>query len=282
MTRMCTSFPVDLLDHLPIGSGAPAGPRRAASVAALACRSVTARPERLSSVARRYNEEWARLAAVAVPAAWGALDAFRWCATLAEVHSRVGGDRNRVPDGADQALAVLVGLAASDALAARVVLQRLLAPLVAVAHRRRGPGRPAAEVFDDLIGQAWIEVRTYPLARRPRKVAANLVRDAEYQLFTRPQRLRSSGEVPTVLAEQDADATDAVGRCPSCVGPAAEALALLDGAEARGVSHDDVELLRRLHLDGVRAEELATALNVTARTVRNRRAAAYAALARVA
>ena len=233
-------------------------------------------------MARRYNAEWAGLAALAVPEAWGAVDAFAACVTLADVHAQVGGDRDLVPDGADQALAALVGLAQCDTVAARVVLQRLLAPLVAIAHRRCGPGRPAAELFDELVAQAWIVARTYPLARRPCKVAANLVRDTEYQLLTRPQRLRSSGEVPTALTDDAAGTSDAAGRSETSVGPAAEAVALLGGAEARGVSHDEVELLRRLHLDGLRAEDVAVTLRVTARTVRNRRAAAYAALARAA
>ena len=66
----------------------------------------------------------------------------------------------------DDVLRELVRLAAADHLAARVVLQRLLPGISALARRRSGPGRPHREVLDEVVASAWTVIRTYPVDRR--------------------------------------------------------------------------------------------------------------------
>jgi DNA-binding NarL/FixJ family response regulator len=46
------------------------------------------------------------------------------------------------------------------------------------------------EALTDTVAQAWIQIRTYPINKRPIKIASNLVRDSEYFAFVRDSRLK--------------------------------------------------------------------------------------------
>ncbi|MFZ9108971.1 MAG: hypothetical protein ACO21F_03660 [Ilumatobacteraceae bacterium] len=96
-----------------------------------------------------------------------------------------------VDPSADAVLGRLVERAATDELAARIVLQRVIPPILSIARRR---GRTRGIGYNDALGMAlshaWEVIRTYPMARRPRKVAVNIVRDIEYFAFVRSERRR--------------------------------------------------------------------------------------------
>ena len=156
----------------------------------------------------------------------------------------------------------LADLARTDDLAARIVLHRILPALMSIA-RRRGrihPHGPYA-AMEELLTTAWSVIRTYPSDRRPRKVAANLVRDCEYHAFVRPQRLRRAEEIPVEDMRIIADT-------PTDPEPADELDEVLDDALAAGVSERDIDLLRAL-ASGTSSAELAEILGVSPRTVRN-------------
>jgi hypothetical protein len=196
------------------------------------------------------------------------------------VLARVGGDRSVPVIDADAALGLVVRLAADDELAARVVLQRILPGLVTVARRRaHATSNATVTVLVELVAQAWIGIRTYPSQRRPVKVAANLIRDAEYHVYTRPARLRSASERPVQLADDELGTVDAAGRHGDQLTAADELRATLAGARVQGVPVADIDLLGRLVLDGVTPEQLGVELAVTSRTIRARRRAAIAAIA---
>ena len=231
-----------------------------------------------SPLAAGFLAEWERLRASASVhhrvAAWelpgGPVEVSERRA-LDDVLARTGFLAERCEDGGDQALLALVRLAAHDDLAARVVLQRILPALVAVA-RRRGPiaGGPQA-AFEELVATAWIAIRTYPVERRPRKVAANLVRDAEYGAFVRPQRLRSADErvgLPAHALQTEA-ALDGgpVGRRPD---PGTEVAELLATADPARFDEQDRAFVQAF-LEGADTVGLATRFAVSERTVRNRR-----------
>jgi hypothetical protein len=240
-------------------------------------------PRRLAACTRHYNADWERVRSRAAPARWTAHQSLAGCRALDDVLACIGGDRSVPMAQADAALGLVVRLAADDELAARVVLQRILPGLVAVARRRaRWSSAPTVTVLVDLVAQAWIGIRTYPSHRRPTKVAANLVRDAEYHLYTRPARLRSAGEEPSGRIADDRLTVDAAGRRDGELAPADEVRVTLAGARVCGVAAADVELLGRLVLDGVSPEQLGSELAVTSRTIRSRRRAAVAAVAAVA
>ena len=112
-------------------------------------------------------------------------------ANLDEVLIRAGFGLEATDSIGDQYLFKLVIRAANDELATRIVLQRLLPPLISIAARR---GKLARGGFDealtDTVAQAWIQIRTYPINKRPIKIASNLVRDSEYFAFVRDSRLK--------------------------------------------------------------------------------------------
>jgi RNA polymerase sigma factor (sigma-70 family) len=164
------------------------------------------------------------------------------------------------PDN-EAAMRRLVLRAADDELAARVVVQRILPGLLAVVRRR--PGRPE-DVLDELIGAAWIAIRTFNPRRQARCVAAALIADADYRAFRLAWRRASNGERPTDQIPERPDERDAET-------PQELVASLFEQAIAAGVPAADLDLMRRL-IDETSTEELARALNVTARTVRNRRA----------
>jgi DNA-directed RNA polymerase specialized sigma24 family protein len=150
------------------------------------------------------------------------------------------------------------------------VLQRLLPGLLAMVRRRGDAG-----AFEELIGAAWLAIRSYRTDRRPERIAANLVHDAAYATFTAPRRRRSASEVaidPRWLDESPAEVV---------VGPFEELVALLAEARADGLPDEDLELVGRLVRAGS-PSALAAECQVTARTVRNRRDRATARLRQVA
>ena len=132
-----------------------------------------ARKVATSSVRRGFhivdalNDEWDRLAPDRGTAAlWaGRYGVLAACVDLDDVLLAI----NREPDAALGAL--LTEVANNDRIAARTVLQAMLGKLVRMAcldeHGR----------VDDYVGAMWLRICDYPLARRPRKIAANLVLD---------------------------------------------------------------------------------------------------------
>ena len=175
----------------------------------------------------------------------------------------------RVDDSdADHMFLCLVRLAAHDELAARVALHRVLPAIMAVA-KRRGRIHPqgAHAAMSELLTTAWEVIRTYPCERRPKKIAANIVRDIEYFTYVRESRLK---RVTEVCVESD----HSFGASPDDEPTAAEELCeVLADAAAAGLDPNDLSLLRR-YAAGESTQTIAESLGLSPRTVRNRRRAA--------
>jgi hypothetical protein len=168
-------------------------------------------------------------------------------------------------DVADAALANTVARARTDTAAARIVLRRILPGLVAVAGRRcRISNLPAQDVLHEVVATAWIAIRSYPIERRPRRIASNLVRDAEYLMFVRADRLRH-------IDETDFDGVGETDSSTVPQSPGAEVIALLADGRRAGVDAEGLNLLGRLALTDVSVGDLATELSCTPRTILNRR-----------
>jgi DNA-directed RNA polymerase specialized sigma24 family protein len=162
----------------------------------------------------------------------------------------------------EAAMRGLVLRAADDELAARIAIQRILPGLLAVVRRR---GAANDEGFDELLGAAWIGVRTFNPARRSGCVAAALIADADYRAFRSRWRRRCAAERPTGV-------TPDLPHPETAETPAQVLAGLLARAAEAGIPADELELIRRATADGASTEQLARELNVTPRTVRNRRA----------
>jgi hypothetical protein len=244
------------------------------------------RPAAQELLTAAWDRDWQRLrhdpAAQRRLLAWSAAEPL--CGEfhdLAELLDATG--RGRSEDEADATLAAVLRLARADDLAARLTLQRLLPGLVAIAARRAASGRwQVRPLFDELVAAAWLVLRTFPYERRGRRIAANLLRDVEYQVCVRPFRLRSSSEVPIaseiddVLDDRTAGLdgrSDERGRHPG-----EELTELLTNASLVGLDPADLELLRALYLDSEPVSSVAERLSVSPRTVLNRRRAATARL----
>lgn len=190
------------------------------------------------------------------------------------------------PVRADRTLAGLVAAARHDPLAARVVLQRLLPGLIALARRRAAwAGLPGGPVLDELVAETWIVIREFPVERRPVHVAGNLLREVEYRAFTRPARLRrhaaltGDGVAPRCSAAPYGEMIDAATeeaqeqrhRRFAAEHPFAELVEVLRAAVESGASDDDVQFLGAL-ASGMTTDEVAARRRVSGRAERYRRA----------
>lgn len=192
---------------------------------------------------------------------------------LDEALALAGFGRDNRDSEADRYLFLLVTRAATDDLAARIVLQRLLPPLVSVA-RRRGKITVGGfdEAFTETIAQAWLLIRTYPVDRRPARVASNLVRDTEYHAFVRPTRYRR-------FNVQLCDSVE-LAEFPSATSTDESIDVLLDllqGPVRARLSPRSLDLLDEL-VAGATVEEIAKRHGVRVRTVRTWRRAAISEL----
>jgi hypothetical protein len=138
-------------------------------------------------------------------------------------------------------------------------------------------------MFDDLVANAWLRIRTFPIDRRPAKIAVNVLRDAEYVTCVRPRRLRSAGEVPSgVGTEERRAAPSGLDGTPlDRHSTAVELAGVISLGAAAGVCRRDLAMLAAGSLAGWALTDVATHFAVTTRTVRNRRNRTAAALAAV-
>lgn len=231
------------------------------------------RTNRHALLSARLDREWRSLRrdpiAVARAARWRVTD--ERFGDLDQLLALAGYRTTHTP-ARNEVLLRLVALARRDDLAARIVLQRILPGLLAVVRRRRRTGEGP---FEELLGAAWLAIRSCHPERGYEQVAAHLVRDAAYRAFTAPTRRLSSTEIsvdPHTLDE--APAVRHVGACE-------ELATLLEDARACGLDDRDLELMRDLVVVGSPGR-LAALRKVTPRTVRNHRDRVAARLLRVA
>jgi hypothetical protein len=176
-----------------------------------------------------------------------------------------GTDRAR----ADALLVALVRRARVDALAARAVLQALRPGLIRLAQRVGALGDPDATA--ELITLALERIRSYPLERRPRHVAANVLLDvlnARVGRRARRVRLERRLEVPTDpdrLVRHPAEAEEPPD-------PRPDPEELISAALATGkVRPVDVDVVRDMVVARTPLEVAARAAGVTANAIRGRR-----------
>lgn len=210
----------------------------------------------------RLHLEWARLRtrpdALRRATSWGLLD--RPIDDLDAILATVGFETPGTA-ATDRALRRLVAIAANDELAGRVIVQRLLPGLLSAVRKRRHLGL-GADAFDELIGAAWIAIATFNQDRNPSSIAAALIADADFHAFRAKHRRRSADERPTDLIDERPtnEATHASD----------ELRELFELALDSGVPKRDIELLRQL-LAARHTIDVAAALELTPRTIRNRR-----------
>lgn len=193
----------------------------------------------------------------------------------------------------------LLAVAATDDLAARILLQRMLPGLVALARRaghrpgsgrgdergnERGTGRTGSEsgdqvgVIDDLLAAAWTAIRGWNPTRSSRVYVAALLSDAWYVAVRRPLRRRRLAE-----GSFDPQWIDERLAAPSArPAPFSELIELLGAAQAAGVldAHELAAIAASINPADPGAPD--GSRQVGARMMRYRRAAAIAKVRRFA
>lgn len=231
------------------------------------------RRRQLLPLATELWYEWGRLAVepenVRRANSWGLPGAP--VADLDDVLERTGFEKDREDDACDAYLSKVAAIAKTDPLATRTIVQRILPGLMAVALRRGRIVRDGAPgAFDELLASAWVVIVDYPIDRRPARVAANMLRDIEYQAFVRQQRRRLTthelvlGDLTLLLLDEDAgrfgNPTVETGSCDL----------LLAELERLGARPIDLDALRDL-ASGRLSEESAKLYGLSARAIRDRR-----------
>jgi DNA-directed RNA polymerase specialized sigma24 family protein len=166
----------------------------------------------------------------------------------------------------DRVLRALLSRAAEEPAAGRLVLHALLPGLKRLSARLLVDTRDQEELWSALLSAAWQRIRAYPIDRRPRRIAANVLLDTMHEaVAAHRRRVRDRSELdaaPARLAltrpEVDSDV---------------EAL-LRRAVRAGAITASEAELILRTRIDGVALTLLARSEGVSydALRVRRRRA----------
>lgn len=181
-------------------------------------------------------------------------------------------DRRVAPEEKDRVLLALLRLARRDSSASRVVLQAMLPGLktLAAAMLKRHPEHcdPALgreELWQVLFVEMLERIKTYPLGRRPRKVAANLILDVKHAALPELQRARAAaGELPL---EEPLEPDEYVLRPRPAVDVEEP---LRRAVQAKAITAADAELLLLVEVDGVALRKAAQRLGMPYNTARIR------------
>ena len=181
-------------------------------------------------------------------AAWsGRHDVLAGCRDLSAVLAAL-------PSAPDPVLAALLQEAATGCpIAPRVVLRAMLPKMIVMARRDR------AASLEDYLCHLWLRISTYPLARRPRGIAANLALDT-LKAVKAEHRPR-----PEPVADPDGD---------RLWHPPADELSarrlLRAAVDHRLIDPTTHATLVGIYADGLTAAEVAARHRVTTTTVRRR------------
>ncbi|WP_430787117.1 hypothetical protein [Actinoplanes sp. G11-F43] len=199
---------------------------------------------------RRMEAEWQAL--VVSRTAGAALT--RWAATepalapFTDLQAVRTATEDRLDkDRSDEILAALARLAARDGgddeLAARVLLQLMLAGAVRLIRRITAVTGDPVEAEADVLTELSTLIRTYPWRRRPKRIAANLLLDCQQRL-SRAAR-RDQGSVPVGLLPVDENEPDP--RAEHEAGERVEVIDLFLWARRTGVLSGEEALLLAAH-----------------------------------
>lgn len=226
------------------------------------------------SLSQRLDREWVQMcrrpAVMATVRSWALTD--QPFTTLDDVLTLTGHRQESSP-AADEVLGRLVRIAASDPLATRIVLQRLLAGLLAIVKVEQDRN-PRTDAFDVLIGEAWISIVRYRVDARPTDIAARILHDARHRAFTNGRRRRVVEEITC-----DTEALNEM-MVPVTTAPFDELVGLIGEARRRGLGDGPVEVVRDLIRHGT-AVNVAAAQQLTTRAVRYRQHHAVARIRRL-
>jgi hypothetical protein len=165
--------------------------------------------------------------------------------------------------------ALLIEVSVGDRLAGRVILQALVGRMVRMAQRD-----PRSSI-DDYLARLWCVINSYPLSRRPVRIAANLSLDT-LKAVSQDQRWFARGEVTllpsTELLEELLESARLDGT--PCDSPNPVDLEVRRVLEAGSLMHliddSDAALLQSIYAEGVSGDRAARRFHTSAGAVRVR------------
>jgi hypothetical protein len=170
----------------------------------------------------------------------------------------------------DAVLAALLAEAAvGDHLAGRVILQALVGRMVRMAQRD-----PRSSI-DDYLARLWCVINSYPLSRRPVRIAANLSLDT-LKAVSQDHRWFGRGEVTLLPSTESLEELLESARLDGtpCDSPTPVDVEVRQVLEAGSLMHliddSDAVLLRSIYAEGVSADRAARRFHTSAGTVRVR------------
>ena len=172
----------------------------------------------------------------------------------------------------DEVLAALAVLAPTDPLAARALLQAVLYGLIRIAVDLCTAAPSEEDAASTVVAAAWERIRTYPIERRPRSIAANILLDTRQAVSRSLCRRR----VREVLAERvpfDEPGDETVSATEELLDLVEEAVRM------RHLRPDEAQLIVLTRVADVPFAQLAEEQGTLPQTLRRRRLRAEAALA---
>jgi len=161
----------------------------------------------------------------------------------------------------DELLHPLVRIASEDPLAARVVLQALMPGLKGLAARALLDASERDELWELLLAHAWERIRRYPLERRPRRIAANVLLDTLRGTMRELERERR---------RRHRSVPDATVEAPSPDRRAEVARMLLDAVSAGAISQLEARILFETRIERCSLAEVAADVGLAYNVLRVR------------
>jgi hypothetical protein len=176
------------------------------------------------------------------------------------------------PAESDAVLHCLARRTHHSSLAARTLLQAIVYGLVRIAADFKNGADSDDEAASLVVATAYERIRTYPVARRPQHIAANVLLDTRQTVSRTLFRPRVE---QILVGDLPITGTDAAERSA-----ADELLALVDIAmRSHVISADDARLIISTRVAGIPLNDIAAARGLHAQSLRRRRLRAEACLA---
>ncbi len=182
--------------------------------------------------------------------------------------------RRGQPDAKDAVLLPLLVRAQHEPLAGRVVLQAMLPGLKGLSARLARSVVSFEELWQILFACLWERIVTYPVERRPGRVAANLLRDTLKRTLAELKReAKAQGQLLSEVPLDELDdllAADAASDAEADGSVDVEAI-LKRAVVAGRVSAEEAEVILATEVDGVPLAVVAERLGVSYNAVKIRR-----------
>jgi DNA-directed RNA polymerase specialized sigma24 family protein len=166
-------------------------------------------------------------------------------------------------DAKDAALAALLRRAQTEPAAGRIILQALLPGLKRLARRLIRSPHTRDEIWSTLLAATWERIHSYPLLRRPQRIAANLLLDTRLAIRKERELVRKHAGWQVALTDLPLP--------PPRLLPLGLERPLRRAVDAGAISAEEAELIAQSRIDGTDLHRLADEAGLAYHTLVMRR-----------